>query len=563
MSSESADGSSESQSVSDGCSFSCAAVTLQRWHERLAHTSKARIQLLRKWRKDKGLTVKGVKSHGKECACTTCLQVNNAKRAKNKERVHEPEITAAGQLVTSDLTGPFPPTPEGHRYAISFTDEHTRFSVCYFLSRKNGAAAALRAYHKYCKFYGITVKSIRTDRGGEFGGHLLRMSLEGGVADPSDAPTSFADQGFINTCRSLKIRHQSMPAYRPELHGIAERWNRTVMTMANSMLQHAHISPVLWSSAVAHANLIRNRLPTRARDDCTPYELFHGRLPRYDNLRVWGSYCYKLLPDRKKIPGLPVRKRLIYVGETDDMVGFRCFDPTEFKFTTEYELIFDEESVNRRHALLHDYDDRRKKYAEGRGQEVPLVFDNSEDFVKSSSTRNVFLPEAIRYVSNHSDAASVELNLSPNGKSVQFSKAPPTVVPASDTKSAIGSIPPSTTGHAGQLLEPSGSARPVEVLKSCLRPLPTCKNQSFDSSTSASSVASQSVSPVPSIDNGNVDGTTRSLSHGSSTFKDSEDVTVDPEVIAPRRSQRTTCCESKFQVCHLRSARSHCAGKYR
>ena len=105
------------------------------------------------------------------------------------------------------------------------------------------------------------------------------------------------------------------------------------MTMANSMMYKARISPVLWSSAVAHANMIRNRLPLTSRGGHTPFELFTNRRPRYENLRVWGCYCYKLLPNAKKIPGLPTRQRLIYVGETPDRIGFRVFNPLTYKFT--------------------------------------------------------------------------------------------------------------------------------------------------------------------------------------------------------------------------------------
>lgn len=150
-----------------------------------------------------------------------------------------------------------------------------------------------------------------------------------------------------------------MPAYKPQLHGIAERWNRTVTAIANSMMYKAKISPILWSSAILHANTIRNHLPTRSRSGFTPQELFTKQRPRYENFRVWGCYCYKKLPVFRKLPGLPVRKRLIYLGESTDSVGFRCIDPQTYKMTTEFELIFDEESVNRRSTLLEAYDNRR------------------------------------------------------------------------------------------------------------------------------------------------------------------------------------------------------------
>ena len=186
----------------------------------------------------------------------------------------------------------------------------------------------------------------------------------------------------------FNIEHVLTPANRSELHGIAERWNRTVMTMANAMMFRARISPVLWSSAIAHANCIRNRLPSRSRAGHTPYELFTNRLPRYDNFRIWGCYCYKLLPSYDKVPGLPVRKRLIYVGDSASRIGFRCFDPIEFKFTTEYELIFDEDGVDKRSSLLEAFDKRRKQIKEGNIDKVPLVSESNPNM----NERTVYMP---------------------------------------------------------------------------------------------------------------------------------------------------------------------------
>ena len=74
---------------------------------------------------------------------------------------------------------------------------------------------------------------------------------------------------------------------------------------------------------------------------------------------------------KHKIPGLPTRERLIYVGETSERIGFRCFNPLTHKFTTEFELIFDEESVFRRQALLEVYDSRRKLFEKGHGDVTP------------------------------------------------------------------------------------------------------------------------------------------------------------------------------------------------
>ena len=52
------------------------------------------------------------------------------------------------------------------------------------------------------------------------------------------------------------------------------------------------------------------------------------------------------------MPGQQARERLIYVGETADRLGFRTFNPRTYKFSTEFELIFDENSLKDRGLAL-------------------------------------------------------------------------------------------------------------------------------------------------------------------------------------------------------------------
>lgn len=254
--------------------------------------------------------------------------VNNQRLHIGEARKFADLISRKGELLLSDLCGPFPPSVEGYRYVISFTDVYSRFSICYFLRNKSDAEGALEAAIAFYKKHGILISTIRTDQGGEFGGHHDRTSGSG--QDTTDLPGDSEPHVFERVCKLHNITHQLMPAKVPELHGLAERWNRTATKMANAMLFSARVSHILWPSAIAHANMLRNRLPVRGLGPYTPFEIFFGKRPRVDGLRVWGCDCYKLLPGYPKIPGQIARKRLLYVGETADRVGFRCFDPIDY-----------------------------------------------------------------------------------------------------------------------------------------------------------------------------------------------------------------------------------------
>ena len=141
-----------------------------------------------------------------------------------------------------------------------------------------------------------------------------------------------------------------MPPDRPELHGRAERWIKTVMQTANSMLFASRLLYILWPSAVAHAKFYRNQLPLSGLGPYTPYERKKNSISAPESiicvyLALMPSNCFQLL---LKYPAKQAeRKRLLYVCESADRFGFRCFDPVICKFNTEFELIFNETSARK------------------------------------------------------------------------------------------------------------------------------------------------------------------------------------------------------------------------
>ena len=81
-------------------------------------------------------------------------------------------------------------------------------------------------------------------------------------------------------------------------------------------------------------------------------------------------------------------KKLIYVGEASDSIGFRCFNPNTHELTTEYELLFDEDEVSRRHETLHAYDSRRELAVSGDYDQIPLIY--RADHSATNESRKVY-----------------------------------------------------------------------------------------------------------------------------------------------------------------------------
>lgn len=193
-----------------GTSYACAA-SYDLWHERFGHASKKRLKFLFDNGSCEGMAVSGAPyKHDRKCTCPTCLSVNNAKRHIGDVREYADTVVRKGQLLYTDICGPFPPSVEGYRYVISFTDVYSRFSTCYMLRKKSDSEAALRALVSYYARYGIIIKEIRSDQGGEFGGANHSPPISGGA----DAPR---DDDSLNFSSNVCATNTTSRTFRPQL----------------------------------------------------------------------------------------------------------------------------------------------------------------------------------------------------------------------------------------------------------------------------------------------------------------------------------------------------------
>ncbi|KAL3675930.1 hypothetical protein R1sor_025878 [Riccia sorocarpa] len=100
----------------------------------------------------------------------------------------------------------------GARYIITFIDDVSRRIVVYFLRAKSDALVAFKAFKAEAENQvGRKIKVLRSDGGGEYLGHE-----------------------FNDFCRDQGITRQVTTPYTPQLNGVAERKNRTLVEAARS-----------------------------------------------------------------------------------------------------------------------------------------------------------------------------------------------------------------------------------------------------------------------------------------------------------------------------------------
>ncbi|CAN0027892.1 unnamed protein product, partial [Choristocarpus tenellus] len=155
-----------------------------------------------------------------------------------------------GEVVHTDMEGPFNPDVTGIKYFQVFVDEASREKRVIGLRTKDAATAANAAYIDEMARDGVVVRCIRGDGTGEFGRSIRfqRMLSERGV------------------------QWRKTPPSTPQSNGIAERAIKQITQAARSQLIQAGMGQEFWFFAVADATFKTNGMPHEYLGGKTPNE---------------------------------------------------------------------------------------------------------------------------------------------------------------------------------------------------------------------------------------------------------------------------------------------------
>jgi transposase InsO family protein len=164
---------------------------------------------------------------------------------------------------------------DGYDSFITFTDDYSRYGYIYPIKEKSEALDKFKIFKAEVENqHDLKIKIVRSDRGGEYYG---RHTPYGQV--PGPFAKFLMEQGIV--------AQYSMPG-ESQQNGVAERRNRTPMDMVRSMISYSTLPVSLWMEAFKTAIHILNRVPSKSVPK-TPYEMWTGRVPSVNHLRVWGS----------------------------------------------------------------------------------------------------------------------------------------------------------------------------------------------------------------------------------------------------------------------------------
>ncbi|KAK3037884.1 hypothetical protein RJ639_032114 [Escallonia herrerae] len=217
------------------------------------------------------------------------------------------------QLIHADICGPIKPLSLGKSsYFLHFIDDYSQKIWVYFLKQKSEAFEAFEKFKALVeKESGYEIKSLRTDRGGEFTSNEFKAFYEiHGIHSPMIVPRS------------------------PQHNGVVEKKNQTILNMARTMLKSKSMPKELWAEAVACAVYLSNRSPTKSLKDVTPQEAWSGLKPNVSHLRVFGSIAYVQVPEQERSKLDDRSIKLVSIGYDEHSKGYRFFNPSNKKFMT-------------------------------------------------------------------------------------------------------------------------------------------------------------------------------------------------------------------------------------
>ena len=179
-------------------------------------------------------------------------------------------------------------TRGGYSYLVTFTDDFSRYGHVFLIKHK------FESFEKFIEYKnevenqtGKSIKILRSDRGGEY------LSSE-----------------FLAFLKEKGILSQLTPPYTPQLNGVSERRNRTLLDMVRSMMSTAELPLSFWGYALESAAHILNNVPSKSVPQI-PYELWKGKKPHLKVFKIWGCSAYVKRQQPDKLEARPVLCKFI------------------------------------------------------------------------------------------------------------------------------------------------------------------------------------------------------------------------------------------------------------
>lgn len=237
----------------------------QLWHSRLGHVNERSLNKMISEKFIQGMKAKNYMLDD----CSVC-------KMSKFTRVSYPVLErirskAPLDLIHSDLWGPAKcESIGGSKYFITFIDDFTRRAEIQFLRKKDEAFDAFKRFVVRAERQtGLKIRRIRTDNGLEYCNIKFNEYLN--------------EKGIV---------HERTNTYSPQMNGVAERFNRTVLERVRSLLVESKLNDKFWAEAAYTSVYTYNRVLHTKLDSESPESKWRGRQVSLNHLKRFGCLVY-------------------------------------------------------------------------------------------------------------------------------------------------------------------------------------------------------------------------------------------------------------------------------
>ncbi|KAG8736638.1 hypothetical protein FRC10_009078 [Ceratobasidium sp. 414] len=200
-------------------------------------------------------------------------------------------------LVHSDVIRPFDIETTGHaHYFVTFRDDHMQVGNAYLSRNKLEALDKFKEWRAWAE-------------------RLLQLHVQG---FHSDNRGKYIGNEFKSYLRDNNIEYSQSHTHMPQENGLAERYNRVILSIMHTTLQESGLPSRFWGAAVRYAAYTINFRLSAVLDGAIPMALWTRSTLDASHLWSFGcdTYCYIL-------PG-SAHKKLKPTAVKCQLTGYMC-----------------------------------------------------------------------------------------------------------------------------------------------------------------------------------------------------------------------------------------------
>lgn len=302
----------------------------------------------------------------KDKICSICL-LGKLKRKSFPNTVATSQAKSPLDLVHSDVGSVTPTSKGGSKYFVTFIDDHTRYTVVYPMKKKSDVLEKFVLYKRMVEnFHGSTIKTLRSDNGGEYVG-----------------------KDFVRYLQKYGIRRELTVPGTPQQNGVAERMNRTLLDMTRCLLIESGLPKTLWADALVTACYIRNKCPSSSIDGQVPETLWTGRDAIIDHMRVYGCKAWAAQKRHGKTKLDPKAVECVFVGYPEGVKAYKLWNRENDSFFVSRDVVFDENSFPcKKSDTVDKLETSHERVLNERFQSVAFSFDDLAEDNETTSQPN-------------------------------------------------------------------------------------------------------------------------------------------------------------------------------